>query len=158
MQTYPNYSMINPMYQQPFQQQFNPYMQRMENLQQFQQAIQPAQQGIVTRVVNDFSTLTANDVPMSGGAFFVKADGSEIEQREWSANGQIVAKRYKAILDTPNANPNILSTEDKQGEFDALKEFLGAFEERLNSLDNKMDEILKQKPFSKLKKEVLTDE
>lgn len=147
------------MYQQP-----NPYMERLNNLQQFQQQLQmpmPVQtqpQGVVAKLVDGFENITANDVPMSGGAFFVKADGSEIEQREWSANGQIVAKRYKAILDTPNANPNILSTEDKQGEFDALKEFLGAFEERLNSLDNKMDEILKQKPFSKLKKEVLADE
>ena len=153
MQPYPN-----PNYYAPYM--VNPYLQRMENLQQFQQAIQPQTmpQGILTRVVNDFSTLTANDVPMSGGAFFVKADGSEIEQREWSANGQIVSKRYKAISEPLNANPNTLSTEDKQAEYGALKQFLGVFEERLNSLDTKMDEILKQKPILKPKKEVSADE
>lgn len=151
----PNYMMYQP-------QQFNPYMQRMENLQQFQQqfqqAIQPQQPGIVTRVVNDFSTLTANDVPMNGGAFFVKADGSEIEQREWSANGQIVTKRYKAILDTLESNPNILSSDEEKSLYAPFKEFLGAFEERLDTLDGKIDEILKQKPTSRAKKEVVADE
>lgn len=152
MQQYqnPNYFMN---YQQP-QMQFNPYMQRMENLQQFQQSIQPQQPGIVTRVVNDFNVLTANDVPMNGGAFFVKADGSEIEQREWSANGQIITKRYKAILDEFNSKPNTLSDDEEKTKFDAILGLVGAFEERLVTLDGKIDEILKQKTTSKTKKEM----
>lgn len=156
MQQYqnPNYFMN---YQQP-QMQFNPYMQRMENLQQFQQSIQPQQPGIVTRVVNDFNVLTANDVPMNGGAFFVKADGSEIEQREWSANGQIVTKRYKAILDEFTPKPNTLSNDEEKSKFDAILGLVGAFEERLVTLDGKIDEILKQKTTSKTKKEVIVDE
>lgn len=154
MVQYPNYLTNNQMYQP----QFNPYTQRIEQLQQFQQAIQPNFQGITTRVVNDFNTLTANDVPMSGGAFFVKADGSEIEQREWSANGQIVTKRYKAILDDFNAEANTLSTNAEKCDYDTFKSLVGAFEDKLNEVNNKIDEILKQKPTSKAKKEVVADE
>lgn len=152
---------VNPYFFSQYQPaQYSPYAQRMENLQQFQQAIQPQaiNQCVTTRIVTDFNTLTANDVPMNGGAFFVKADGSEIEQREWSASGQIVTKRYKAILDTLDNNPSILSSDEEKLKFTPFKEFLGAFEERLDTLDSKIDEILKQKTTSKAKKEVVADE
>ena len=157
MQPYPN-----PNYfMQQFQPNYNPYLQRMENLQQFQQTIQPpvqTQPGIFARIVNDFNTLTANDVPMSGGAFFVKSDGTEIEQREWASNGQIVTKRFKAILDDLSANPSILSNDAEKGQNTPLEAFLGALEEKVTMLNDKMDEILKQKPISKTKKEVQPDE
>ena len=157
MQPYPN-----PNYfMQQFQPNYNPYLQRMENLQQFQQTIQPpvqTQPGIFARIVNDFNTLTANDVPMSGGAFFVKSDGTEIEQREWAANGQIVTKRFKAISDDLGTNPNILSSNEEKGQNTPLEAFLGALEEKVTMLNDKMDEILKQKPISKTKKEVQPDE
>ena len=60
-----NYSTNNiPQYQQPIYQ--NPYMDRMQNLQSYQQPLQPQMQmqGLNGRIVDDFGNITANDVPM----------------------------------------------------------------------------------------------
>ena len=107
MQPYPNYS--QPMMNSPYQSGYNPMLSPQQRLMQMEQqypqfsqqnqfmvptqmsgASQPAQ-GIVGKIVNDFSELTANDVPMNGSAaFFPKADqnqadGSNIPQMDFNA-------------------------------------------------------------------------
>ena len=69
MQPYPN-----PNYYPQYQSQFNPYLQRMENLQQFQQAIQqpmsPAQMSGTSqftplgKIVESVDMVKATDIPM----------------------------------------------------------------------------------------------
>lgn len=122
MQPYQNY--YNPQ-QNPYQQNFNqpvqmqnPYMDRMMQLQQYQQGLQmqPAQMSgssqppvLIGRPVNDFGEITANDVPMDGrSAIFPKADMSEIQVRAWSADGKIVPVTYIPVLDNQsnNSTPN----------------------------------------------------
>ena len=154
-QTYLNYP------NQPMQQMYNPYAEsRFNNLQQFQQSLQPPTQqpAIMTRIVTDFSTLTANDVPMQGGAFFVKADGTEIEHREWSASGQIIKKSYKAILDDLNLQTIKSSNKEEKTKFATFNEVLGVLENKVDTLNDKIEELLKQKPTSKSRKEVVADE
>ena len=73
-------------------------------LQQNQFVQQPVQQnqpqGIIGKIISEFSEITANDVLMNGHAvFFPKADGSEIQVRSWAANGTIQTIVYKPILD-----------------------------------------------------------
>lgn len=94
MLQYPNFSapqMQNPYqnYNPPMQQ--NPYLERLNQLQQYQQQniqmqqpqFQPVQQqapDLSCRLVSDFGAISANDVPMDGkGAVFMKQDGTEIQ-------------------------------------------------------------------------------
>ena len=112
MQAYPNYSqsMMNP-----YPNSYNPMLSPQQSLMQMEQQYpqfsqqnqfmqQPMQQnqpqGIVGKIVADFSEITANDVPMNGQAvFFPKADGSEMQVWSWAANGTIQTIVYKPILD-----------------------------------------------------------
>lgn len=122
----------------------NPYLDRMNQLQQYQQSLQGTQmslpnqqaqpQGIIGRVVNDFNEITANDVPMNGNAaFFPKADGSELQVRSWAANGTIQTVVYKPILEQNQAD----GTNIPQNDFTALNDGINAFrEEILSRLDN----------------------
>ena len=101
----PTQQPINQYYQQPYMQ--NPYMQRMENLQQFQQAIQPQaqMQGAnnftpLGKIVDSVDIVKATDIPMDGSMyFFPKADGSMVFGKQWLANGQTRILTFKASLD-----------------------------------------------------------
>lgn len=151
MLPYQNFSapqMPNPYqnFNQPMQ---NPYMDRMNQLQQYQQNLQmqqpqfqPVQQqapDLSCRVVNDFGVISANDVPMDGrGAVFMKQDGTEIQWRNWSANGTIVTTLYKPILEQNQAE----TTNTPQMDFNALNDDVRALREdiiaRLDRLEQSM--------------------
>lgn len=154
MSQFPNYSFqqpqINP-YQQNFSQPLqvqNPYMDRMAQLQQYQQNLQmqPTQmsgalqiqqpQGIIGKIVGDFSEITANDVPMNGtSAVFPKNDMSEIQIRTWGADGKIQTISYKPILEQNQTE----STNIPQMDFNTLNEDVKALREdilaRLDSIE-----------------------
>lgn len=154
-----NYSTNNiPQYQQPIYQ--NPYMDnRMANLQALQQSLQPMQsQGLLTRVVDNFDTITANDVPMQGGGLFVKNDGSEIQLRQWTAQGKIETTSYLACKSNLDANMINSSTEEINSLYGANKEVLEGILNKVDLLSDKVDEILKQKTNPRSKKEVIADE
>lgn len=73
-----------PMMNNPYMQSQNPYMDRMNFLQSYQQSLQqqPMPQqiaGINGRIVQAVENINANEVPMDGSmAFFPKQDMSEI--------------------------------------------------------------------------------
>lgn len=148
MSAYPNYSfqsqqMNNP-YQGSYQSIQNPYMAQMGQYQQnfqpqVQQVQQTQQQGIVGKIVNDFSELTANDVPMNGSAaFFPKADGSELQVRSWTPNGTIQTIVYKPVQPENQSE----GTNIPQMDFNALNEDVRALREdilaRLDSIEKSM--------------------
>lgn len=153
MQPYQNYSqpMMNNPYQNYGQSIQNPYMDRMAQLQQYQQNLQmqPTQmpgalqiqqtQGIIGKVVGDFSEITANDVPMNGtSAVFPKNDMSEIQIRTWGADGKIQTISYKPILEQNQAETKNIP----QIDFNALNEDVRALREdilaRLESIEKSM--------------------
>lgn len=163
MQPWTNYLMTNgnmpyqaQMYQQP-----NPYMERLNNLQQFQQQLQmpiPAQvqpQGVVAKLVDGFDNITANDVPMNGGAIFAKHDGSELQVRQWNANGTITTTRYLPQIDDLETQTVKLSSNDLESQISAFKDVLGGIQEDVKALNEKLDKI--SKPI-KAKKESVEDE
>lgn len=147
MQPYPNYypqnNYYNPM--------ANP-QQRMAQLeQQYQQYAQPSQyqpqmqipfnqtQGIIGKIVNDFSEITANDVPMSGGtAFFPKADGSEMQARSWTPNGTIQTVVYRPVQEENKAEGTNIS----QNDFNALNEQMRAFREDITERLDRMEKSI----------------
>jgi hypothetical protein len=155
---------INQFYpgQQPYMP--NPYMQRMENLQQFQQAIQPQtqMQGAnnftpLGKIVDSVDIVKATDIPMDGNMYyFPKADGSEIFGKQWLANGQTRILTFKASLDEEGNN---LSSEAEKFKIDAFNELTDTFQEMFDTVIERIDKLEKSlKPNSRTKKEVNADE
>ena len=154
----PNYMM----YQQP---QYNPYLQRMENLQQFQQVMQqPVQNNpnltpglnmlaSLVKVVESIDMVKATDIPMDGNMYyFPKADGTEIYGKAWMANGQTRILTFKPVLDD---NPNTLSQNEEKLNLEALGQVLEGIQSDIKTLTEKLDKISKP---TRVKKEVTEDE
>ena len=159
MQPFPN-----PNYYAQYQQQFNPYMQRMENLQQFQQAIQqpPVQQQMAMpnqlaplgKVVESLDIVKVTDIPMDGNMYyFPKADGTEIYSKQFMPNGQTRILTFKPILDS---EPNTLSNEEEKAKFEPINNVLRGIQDDIKTLTEKVDKISKP-TVSKSKKEVAED-
>lgn len=144
MQQFNPYS--QPMMNSPYQNGYNPMLSPQQRLMQMEQQYpqysqqnqfmqQPVQQnqpqGIVGKIVNDFSELTANDVPMNGSAaFFPKADGSELQVRSWTANGTIQTVVYRPVQEENAAE----STNIPQMDFNALNEDVRALREDIKGV------------------------
>lgn len=127
----------------------NPYADRMNFLQNYQQSLQqpmPQQTtGINGRVVQAVESINANEVPMDGSmAFFPKQDMSEIYVKGWNADGTIKTVVYKpytapkdnqavnSMANTENAKFT-LSDESTQlflNKFEELSEKIGQLEDR----------------------------
>lgn len=119
----------------------NPYMyQQMQQVQQVQQPQMFQQQqsaNVPGRFVNDFSEITANDVPMDGrSAIFAKNDLSEINVRAWNANGTISNLTFKPVLQT---NPNEVSAKSEETKFEPIMKRLDTIEEWLLTLIEKKE-------------------
>lgn len=148
-----------PMMNNSYIQSQNPYMDRMNFLQNYQQSLQqqPMQMnqqlmpqqiaGINGRVVQAVENINANEVPMDGSmAFFPKQDMSEIYVKGWNADGTIktiVYKPYTAPKDNQTVNPMAntesakftLSDESTQlflNKFEELSEKIGQLEDRFD--------------------------
>lgn len=158
MQNYPN----NNYYSQ-YQPQFNPYMQRMENLQQFQQALQqpisPAPMSATTqfapmgKIVESMDIVKVTDIPMDGNMYyFPKADGTEIYSKQFMTDGKTRILTFKPLLDSEVDNSSMESVEAK---FDTFKQFLEGIQNDIKTLNDKVDKISKP---SRAKKEVVEDE
>ena len=150
MQPYPNPNYYTQ-YQQP---QFNPYLQRMENLQQFQQTLQPTNQiPAIGKVVESMDIVKVTDIPMDGNVYyFPKADGTEVYSKQFMPNGQTRILTFKPLLDS---EPNNLPLEEEKLKFDTFKAFLEGIQEDVKTLNDKVDKLSKP---NRAKKEVLEDE
>lgn len=159
---------VNPNYfnQYPYQQQFAqtmqpvPYVDRYSQMQAQQNMQQPQAQpmaiGINGRIVDDFSVITANDVPMDGnGAIFVKKDGSEIQIRNWTAQGTIATSRFK-----PFSEPDAVkvSTDTEKAAYEDVRAVLGGIQSDIQVLNEKIDKISKPAASGRAKKEGNADE
>lgn len=155
MAQYPSYSypQMNP-YQNNYNQQIQqPYMDRMAQLQQYQQNLQmqPAQMsganqqfqqmpvGINGKVVPAVENITANDVPMDGSvAFFPKQDMSEIYAKSWNADGTIRTIVFKPVLDN---NPNNLPQSEEKLKIGLSEDVTEAFMKRFDEIEKRLDDF-----------------
>lgn len=155
MYQYPNYSPQMNNYQP-----YNPMMNAQQRLAQMEmQYPQFSQQGqyqqqvgtqmsspqqfamLNGKIVDDFGMITANDVPMDGnGAIFIKKDGSEIQLRNWSANGTIQTTSYKPILDNKNSNM-VLSSEAEKLKIGLSEDVTDAFMKRFDDIEKRLDDF-----------------
>lgn len=142
------YQNLNPNYfaQYPqYFQQTNPYTQRLENLQQFQQTLNPApvqnQFSVLGKMIESIEIVKATDIPMDGNMYyFPKADGTEIYGKAWLPNGQTRILTFKPVLED---NPNNTPSDDIKIQFGAFSEVLGAIQNELKTLSDKVDKISK---------------
>lgn len=140
---YPNYN-----FQTPVQ---NPYIDRFAQNQAMQQMNQAQNQqmnqaqGLNGRIVDDFSTITANDVPMDAmGALFIKSDGTEIQRRVWTSNGTIATSRFQPVLEE-QAN-NLPHVEEKAA-FDLSEASTEVFMKRFDDITDRLEKM--EKNFGK---------
>ena len=144
--------MMNNSYMQPQ----NPYMDRMNFLQNYQQNLQqplvptsmsganqqamPQQiAGINGRIVQAVENINANEVPMDGSvAFFPKQDLTEIYAKSWNADGTIRTLTFKPIL---NDKTDILSGDTEKLEFDLSEKATEGIMAKLNELSEKIEQL-----------------
>lgn len=146
-----------PMMNSPYQNGYNPMLSPQQRLMQMeqqypqysqqnqfmQQPVQQQPQGIVGKIVNDFSELTANDVPMNGSAaFFPKADGSELQVRSWTANGTIQTVVYRPV----QAENTAEGTNIPQMDFNALNEDVRALREDIKGVREMIEKSIAVPP------------
>ena len=156
-----------PMMNNPYMQPQNPYMDRMNFLQNYQQNLQqplvptsmsganqqaiPQQiAGINGRIVQAVENINANEVPMDGSmAFFPKQDMSEIYVKGWNADGTIRTIVYKPYTD-PKDNQTVNSMANTENAKFTLSDestqlFLNKFEElseKIGQLEDRFDKSL----------------
>ena len=145
-----------PMMNNPYMQPQNPYMDRMNFLQNYQQNLQqplvPTQMsganqqampqqivGINGRIVQAVETINPNEVPMDGSvAFFPKQDLTEIYAKSWNADGTIRTLTFKPVL---NDKTDILSGDTEKLEFDLSEKATEGIMAKLNELSEKIEQL-----------------
>ena len=145
-----------PMMNNPYMQSQNPYMDRMNFLQNYQQNLQqplvptsmsganqqamPQQiAGINGRIVQAVETINPNEVPMDGSvAFFPKQDLTEIYAKSWNADGTIRTLTFKPVL---NDKTDILSGDTEKLEFDLSEKATEGIMAKLNELSEKIEQL-----------------
>lgn len=151
---------------------YNPMMNAQQRLavmeQQYpqfgQQNMLPTQMSGTTtnflngRIVDDFSTITADLIPMDNtGAIFIKRDGTEIQHKIWSADGTIKTTRYEPIVADLDADAGNLSKNVEKSKFDLSDEstevFMNKFDEVLTRLDKMEKSIGVKSSGGRTKKE-----
>lgn len=138
----PNYYAQYMQNQQPY---VNPYLQRMENLQQFQQTLNPApvqnQFPALGKIVESMDIVKVTDIPMDGNMYyFPKADGTEIYGKQFGMDGKTRILTFKPLLED---NPSNSPSEDIKTQFGAFGEVLGAIQNDIRMLFDKVDKISK---------------
>ena len=133
-----------PMMNNPYIQSQNPYMDRMNFLQNYQQSLQqqPMPQqiaGINGRIVQAVENINANEVPMDGSvAFFPKQDLTEIYAKSWNADGTIRTLTFKPVL---NDKTDVLSGDTEKLEFDLSEKATEGIMAKLNELSEKIEQL-----------------
>ena len=145
-----------PMMNNPYMQPQNPYMDRMNFLQNYQQNLQqplvptsmsganqqamPQQiAGINGRIVQAVENINANEVPMDGSvAFFPKQDLTEIYAKSWNADGTIRTLTFKPVL---NDKTDVLSGDTEKLEFDLSEKATEGIMAKLNELSEKIEQL-----------------
>ena len=143
----PNYyaQYMQPQAQQP---QYNPYLQRMENLQQLNPAQVQMQNQFQTlgKMVDSIDVVKATDIPMDGNAYyFPKADGTEVYCKQWLQNGTTRILTFKPVFEDDTNN---LSSDAEKLKIGLSDEVTEVFMKRFDELEKRIDDLV-SKPTTK---------
>lgn len=140
----------------------NPYMDRMAQLQQYQQNLQQPvvptqmsganqQMNVIGKIVDSIDVVKATDVPMDGNMYyFPKADGTEIFSKQWLSNGQTRILTFRPVLD---AETNNVSNVEEKLKIRLSDEATDAFMKRFDDIEKRLDEFISKKSTNRVKKE-----
>ena len=154
MQQYqPFYSQMNNNYQTPTQ---NPYMDRMAQLQQYQQSLQQPivptqtpvsnQMSALGKMVDSIDVVKATDIPMDGNTYyFPKADGTEVYCKQWLQNGTTRILTFKPVLED---SLNNLPSDTEKLKISLSDEVTDVFMKRFDELEKRFDDLM-HKPTAK---------
>ena len=159
MQPYqPFYSQMNNNYQTPTQ---NTYMDRMTQLQQYQQSLQQPvvptqitganQMSALGKMVDSIDVVKATDIPMDGNAYyFPKADGTEVYCKQWLQNGTTRILTFKPVFED---NTNNVSQDTEKLKISLSDDVTEVFMKRFDELEKRLDSLTPKKPATRAKKE-----
>ena len=165
MSMYQNFSQMNNQYM-PMQ---NPYMDRMNFLQNYQQSLQqPAmltpnsgismtnQMSTIGKVVDSIDIVKATDIPMDGNSYyFPKADGTEVYCKQWLQNGTTRILTFKPVFED---NPNNLSSDTEKLKIEDFNTILEGISGKIDNVLIEISKIIEQpKQSSRTKKETNTE-
>ena len=164
MQTYPTfYPQMNNNCQMPMQ---NPYMERMAQLQQYQQSLQQPivptqtpvsnQMSALGKMVDGIDVVKATDIPMDGNTYyFPKADGTEVYCKQWLQNGTTRILTFKPVFDD---NPNNVSSDTEKLKIEDFNTILEGISGKVDNVLIEISKIIEQpKQSSRTKKETNTE-
>ena len=152
------YPQMNNNYQMQMQ---NPYMDRMAQLQQYQQSLQQPlpptqmsganQMSTLGKMVDSIDVVKATDIPMDGNAYyFPKADGTEVYCKQWLQNGTTRILTFKPVLED---NPNNVSSGTEKFKISLSDEVTDVFMKRFDELEKRIDDLMPKKTVARAKKE-----
>lgn len=148
------YPQMQPMFNQ--MPQYNPYMDRLSQLQAQQQQMQPTQNyTTLGKVVEGVDVLKTLEVPMDGTMYyFPKADGTEVYSKQWLPNGTTRILTFKPILDDKIDKSTL---DEEKLNLEEFNKVLVGIQNDIQSLNDKIDKISKPSTSTKGKKEVIED-
>ena len=160
MSMYQNFSQMNNPYM-PIQ---NPYMDRMNFLQNYQHSLQqPAmltpnsgismtnQMSTIGKVVDSIDIVKATDIPMDGNSYyFPKADGTEVYCKQWLQNGTTRILTFQPVSED---NPSNLSSDTEKLKISLSDEVTDVFMKRFDELEKRIDDLMPKKTTARAKKE-----
>ena len=152
------YPQMNNNYQMQMQ---NPYMDRMAQLQQYQQSLQQPivptqtpvsnQMSALGKMVDSIDVVKATDIPMDGNTYyFPKADGTEVYCKQWLQNGTTRILTFKPVLED---NPNNVSSDTEKLKISISDEVTEVFMKRFDELEKRIDDLMPKKTTARSKKE-----
>ena len=152
---------LNPNYFNQYQQMQNPYMDRMAQLQQYQQSLQqpltPTQMSganqisTLGKMVDSIDVVKATDIPMDGNSYyFPKADGTEVYCKQWLQNGTTRILTFKPVFED---NPNNVSSDTEKLKISLSDEVTDVFMKRFDELEKRIDDLMPKKTVARAKKE-----
>ena len=147
---------LNPNYFNQYNQMPNPYMDRMAQLQQYQQSLQQpvsqAQMSAIGKIVDSIDVVKATDIPMDGNSYyFPKADGTEVYCKQWLQNGTTRILTFKPVFED---NHNNLSSDTEKLKISISDEVTEAFMKRFDELEKRIDDLIPKKTTARAKKEI----
>lgn len=146
---------LNPNYFNQYNQMPNPYMDRMAQLQQYQQSLQQpvsqAQMSAIGKIVDSIDVVKATDIPMDGNSYyFPKADGTEVYCKQWLQNGTTRILTFKPVFED---NPNNVSSNTEKLKISISDDVTEAFMKRFDELEKRIDDLIPKKTTARAKKE-----
>ena len=150
-----------PMMNNPYMQSQNPYMDRMNFLQNYQQSLQQPlvptqmsganQMSTLGKIVDSIDVVKATDIPMDGNAYyFPKADGTEVYCKQWLQNGTTRILTFKPVFEDSHNN---VSSDTEKLKIGLSEEVTEVFMKRFDVLAKRIDDLVPKKTVARAKKE-----